>query len=70
MMNQNIVSQLLAIDVPDLLFHYTTAVGLMGIIGSGKIWTTKIQYMNDNSELQLAFDCKEMELKKLELKKN
>lgn len=56
MMNQNIVSQLLAIDVPDLLFHYTTAVGLMGIIGSGKIWTTKIQYMNDNSELQLAFD--------------
>ena len=28
----------------------------MGIVESGKIWTTKIQYMNDNTELQLAFD--------------
>ena len=56
MTNKSIVSQILAVDVPDLLFHYTTAVGLMGIVESGKIWTTKIQYMNDNSELQLAFD--------------
>jgi len=56
MMNKSIFSQLLAVDVPDLLFHYTKADGLIGIMKSGKIWTTKIQYMNDNSELQLAFD--------------
>ena len=56
MTNKSVVSQILAINVPESLFHYTTSVGLMGIVESGKIWTTKIQYMNDNSELKLAFD--------------
>ena len=56
MPRKSLISQILAIGVPDTLFHYTTSAGLMGIIQSRKIWTTKIQYMNDNSELQLAYD--------------
>lgn len=50
------ISQILDTKVPDVLYHYTSAAGLIGILESGKIWTTKIQYLNDNSELQLAYE--------------
>lgn len=56
MTNQSVISQIFGMDVPNLLFHYTNSIGLKGIIESGKIWTTKIHYMNDKSELRLAFD--------------
>ena len=56
MINENITSQTLEIDVPKLLFHYTSSMGLKGIIESAKIWTTKIHYLNDKSELELAFE--------------
>jgi hypothetical protein len=39
---------------PPLLFHYTTTVGLLGIIESGKIWATHYRYVNDTSELEYA----------------
>ena len=41
---------------PEYLFHYTSATGLLGILKCGKIRVTKIHYLNDKSELQLAFD--------------
>ncbi|MBN1449700.1 MAG: DUF2971 domain-containing protein [Anaerolineales bacterium] len=54
--NNSIINELFGIMPPDSLFHYTSSAGLAGIMESGKIWTSKITYLNDNSELQLAVD--------------
>jgi Protein of unknown function (DUF2971) len=46
--------RLLARPVPDFLYHYTSAYGLCGIVQSDTIWASKIQYLNDSTELLLA----------------
>jgi hypothetical protein len=38
---------------PDLLYHYTTQEGLLGIIKKQKIWASHLQYLNDASEGQI-----------------
>lgn len=38
---------------PDLLYHYTTQEGLLGIIEKQKIWASQLQYLNDASEGQI-----------------
>jgi hypothetical protein len=43
-------------DPPDPLYHYTNQVGLLGIIQSGELWATKVQYMNDSTEFGLAVE--------------
>ena len=55
-MFKGVISQLLAVKVPETLFHYTSSAGLMGILASKKIWTTKIHYLNDNSEMRLGIE--------------
>lgn len=40
--------------IPDVLYHYTTADGLLGIINSRSFWMTNLRYMNDLSEVQYA----------------
>ena len=37
-----------------LLYHYTDAAGLRGIIESRKLWLTSISYLNDSTEYQQA----------------
>jgi len=54
MANQSFLLQKLSNNAPKFLYHYTNSKGLLGILDSGKIWTTKIQYLNDKSELNLA----------------
>jgi hypothetical protein len=61
--NDRIINELFDLAPPDLLFHYTSSAGLAGIIESGKVWTSKITYLNDNSELQLALDYIKNEIK-------
>lgn len=39
---------------PDILYHYTGQLGLLGIVSNAELWATKIQYMNDASEFGLA----------------
>jgi hypothetical protein len=63
-MSDSVISQILDTKVPNVLYHYTSAAGLLGILESGKIWTTKIQYLNDNSELQLAYDYIRKEIRR------
>src|SRR5207245_2334277 len=46
----------LASAPPDILYHYTNQSGLLGIIENSKIWATKIRYMNDATEFELAFE--------------
>jgi len=45
-----------AVDPPEWLFHYTTLSSAAQILHSKSLWLTKIQYLNDTSELKIAFD--------------
>lgn len=36
---------------PEVLYHYTTAAGLHGILRDQELWATNVLYMNDSSEL-------------------
>ncbi len=40
--------------LPRVLYHYTSADGLIGILTSQSLWLTDLRYMNDLSELQYA----------------
>lgn len=37
-------------DAPDILYHYTSAQGLIDILQSWEIWSTSITHLNDASE--------------------
>jgi hypothetical protein len=37
----------------ELLYHYTDAIGLLGIISSNRLWATDASFLNDPSEGQL-----------------
>lgn len=37
--------------LPDLLFHYTSASGLRGILESSRLWATNYRFLNDASEV-------------------
>jgi hypothetical protein len=41
-------------QIPNVLYHYTSADGLIGILTSKSIWLTDLRYMNDLSELQYS----------------
>jgi hypothetical protein len=38
---------------PELLYHYTTQSGLLGILKDNCIWATHTHYLNDSSELKI-----------------
>ena len=38
-------------EPPDLLFHYTNAGGLLGILSTSRIWATNYRFLNDSSEI-------------------
>ena len=44
----------------DLLYHYTSAAGLIGLLGTpaspAAMWLTQVQYMNDAVELSHAYE--------------
>ena len=44
------------------LYHYTTLNGLLGIVGSRKLWASDIRYMNDSAELKHAADLIRLEV--------
>jgi hypothetical protein len=39
---------------PDILYHYTTQEGLLGILREGVIRASSIQHLNDSSEFTYA----------------
>lgn len=39
-------------DPPDLLYHYTTSSGVLGIVTQKKLWASNLLFMNDSSELE------------------
>jgi Protein of unknown function (DUF2971) len=44
---------------PDIIYHYTTQTGLLGIIENKELWATKIIYMNDSTEFAAVFKMTE-----------
>ena len=40
--------------LPPVLYHYTTAQGLLGILESGCIWATNSRFLNDPTEIEYA----------------
>jgi hypothetical protein len=47
-----------------LLYHYTSADGLLGIIESASLWATDIRFLNDSAEFTFARDILLGELRK------
>lgn len=41
-------------SVPKLVYHYTNAEGLAGILNSKRIWATDCRFLNDETESQLG----------------
>lgn len=39
-------------DLPDLVYHYTDAAGLVGMLTNGAIWATDYRFLNDRSEFE------------------
>ena len=44
------------ISKPSTLFHYTTATGLLGILGSSTLWASDVRFLNDSQEAIYAQD--------------
>src|SRR6266566_8124161 len=40
--------------MPALLYHYTGARGLQGIVTSNKLWATNVEFLNDESEMRYS----------------
>jgi len=51
---------------PSVLYHYTDADGLRGIVTSGELWATDAFYLNDASELRYVFQLVVEELDQIE----
>src|SRR5215208_2972619 len=51
---------------PEILYHYTSQSGLIGILNTRSIWASKIHYLNDSREfaLALALDLARRELER------
>ena len=48
----------------ELLYHYTTQKGLIGIIEKRSIWASKVQHLNDTQEFKLALNLAKKALEK------
>ncbi|HEX7043290.1 MAG TPA: DUF2971 domain-containing protein [Burkholderiales bacterium] len=46
-----------AVEPPEWLYHYTTLTNAGHIFKSKSLWLTKIQYLNDETELKIAITC-------------
>lgn len=42
-------------SIPDSLFHYTTAAGLLGMITTRTLWATDVRFLNDAEESRYGF---------------
>jgi hypothetical protein len=50
--------------VPEVLYHYTTQTGLIGIIRNSELWMTHTQYLNDTQEFRHAIELVEEEIQR------
>jgi Protein of unknown function (DUF2971) len=50
--------------LPEILYHYTSQDGLIGMLNKKTIWASKIHYLNDSKEFDLALGLASDELTK------
>lgn len=51
------ITQKLYSDIPqEILYHYTSFKGLLGIVDSGVLWASDVRYMNDSAEMKHTAD--------------
>jgi hypothetical protein len=50
-------------EKPATLYHYTNAAGLLGIVGSNRLWATHTAYLNDKLEVKYAADLIDAEIR-------
>ena len=50
--------------LPEILYHYTSQDGLIGMLNTKTIWASNIHYLNDSKEFALALDLASQELAK------
>ncbi len=43
-------------DTPEILYHYTDARGLYGILNTNQIWASSYRFMSDYQEFKYGFD--------------
>lgn len=60
------VKEILQRRPPEILYHYTTQEGLLGIVKSQEIWASHTQYLNDEREFRHAIDLVKDELSRME----
>jgi hypothetical protein len=41
-------------EIPEVVYHYTDAAGLHGILSSRRVWATDCRFLNDETESQLG----------------
>lgn len=42
-------------DIPEILFHYTSTTGLLGILEHRALWASELRYLNDSAELTYGY---------------
>jgi hypothetical protein len=52
----DIIKELIHEDPPEVLYHYTDQVGLLGIFKSNELWLSHTQYLNDGREYSHALE--------------
>ena len=52
---QNAFNRIPNVDDNDIVYHYTSPEGLMGITASQSLWATDMNYLNDSSEQRHIF---------------
>jgi hypothetical protein len=55
-MKRHMLTDVFSCSPPDALYHYTTQLGLLGIIENKEIWATHTQYLNDQREYLYALE--------------
>jgi hypothetical protein len=59
------VPSMLANRTPeDVLYHYTSQKGFLGIVEKKKLWATHIRYLNDSQEFEYAIALARTQLEK------
>jgi hypothetical protein len=61
------VKEILHRQPPEVLYHYTTQSGLLGIVNGREIWASHTQYLNDVREFKHAVNVVEEELFNMKL---
>ena len=49
---EHLLQQLRRIPLPDVVYHYTSPRGVLGMMTDGSLWATDVRYMNDAQEFE------------------